>query len=151
MRPLVNFRAIMPTNARKRYVDDFFNDQYRRLINQNRIDDDGITIPGANIRDIDNGYELELAAPGFDREEFSVEVNDDVLTISGERKTEDHSERPYSRREHNYMTFTRSFALPDTVDEERISASYRNGILHVTIPVKDKNEITRTPRRIDIG
>ena len=152
MRPLVNFRAIMPGNVRRRYVDDFFNDNYRYLTDQRRMEDNNITVPSANIREVDNGYAIELAAPGFNRDEFTVELDNDVLSINGERKiVQADDDRPYSRREHNYMSFSRSFALPDTVDEDGINANYENGILYVSIPVKSDVEQTRAPRRIDIG
>jgi len=152
LRPLVNFRAIMPENSRNRYIDDFFNDTYRRMVGSQNVDHEGITVPSANIQTADSGYLIEIAAPGFKREEFKIEIDQNILNISGERKvsTSDAEASKYSRKEFNYLTFNRSFTLPETAEEDKISAIYEDGILKVMIPVKDTVE-EEAPRKIMVS
>lgn len=157
MKTFTTFRGISPANSRARYIDTVFDDTRRRLFGDQTITGDNeLTIPGANITETEteerNGYLIELAAPGYDRDDFDVSVYEDVLTVRGELKSDrQRSHSSFSRREHNYHTFSRSFTLPDSVDEDGITANYRNGILEVFVPVLKPVEQTRTPRRIEIG
>jgi len=98
-------------------------------------------IPAVNIKESDTNYSLELAAPGKGKDDFIIEIDHNVLTISSEVKTEneqkDDSGR-YTRREFGYAAFSRAFTLPDTVNTEDINANYENGVLYVTIPKKQE-------------
>lgn len=154
MRAFTTLRGVTPRNSLDRYVDDFFNDTYRRVINRPDIDKNELTVPSANIRSNDeNSYLIELAAPGFSRDDFEVNTHNGILTISGERKVEEDADEKheYARREFNYVTFNRSFTLPEHTLEEKISANYRDGILRVTVPVRKEDEQVNQPRRIDIS
>jgi HSP20 family protein len=101
-----------------------------------------------NIREDNTAYHLEFAAPGFEKEEFKIDLDNQVLTVSAEKKSENKEEsKQYTRREYVYAAFKRSFNLPESVNEEGIRAEYKNGILHVSIPKKEeeskqKREIT---------
>ncbi|MCS6935124.1 MAG: Hsp20/alpha crystallin family protein [Chitinophagales bacterium] len=100
------------------------------------------TLPAANISENDQSYCIELAVPGFKKEDFKVKVEDDVLTISAETKSETKEEKKeYSRREYNYSSFSRSFRLPDNVKDDAIKAKYENGILQLTLP-KSAQQVT---------
>lgn len=157
MRTFTTFRGITPENSRYRNTDHLFDLQRKRLYGDETIDGEyEVSIPGANITEVDEedrgGYLVELAAPGYEKKDFHVSVHNDVMTIKGElgedrQRTHD----SYSRREHNYHTFSRSFSLPDSVDEENITATYQNGILAVFVPVLKPVEETKTPRRISVG
>jgi len=94
-----------------------------------------INIPAANIIENKDHYEVNLAAPGMKKEDFNIDVEGNVLTISAEKeeKKEEKDER-YSRKEFSYATFTRSFTLPDWVIKDKIIASYENGLLKVNLP-----------------
>lgn len=109
------------------YMDELLKND--RLENQ--------VIPAVNIKETENGFELELAAPGFKKEEFNLEVDNDTLTISSEHQ-EDKEEinKKFTRREFSYSKFRRSFNLPENVDQNNISAKYDHGILQVNIPQK---------------
>lgn len=158
MKNFPSLRGLSPRTSMSRYVDDFFNDGYRRMLGGGHsITGDELTIPAANVREHHegSGYIIEIAAPGYRREDFNVSVHDNVLTISAERETKgdngnDASQHRYTRREHYYHNFERSFMLPDHVNEEEISASYRDGILHVQVPTHQPDTQRRSPRRIDI-
>lgn len=107
------------------------------------------TIPAVNIKETETGFELELAAPGLKKDQFSIEVDQNLLTISSERKDENESknaEGTYSRREFSYSAFKRSFTLPETVDSEKIEAQYEDGVLHIAIPKKE--EALPKPKRL---
>ncbi|MCP9237262.1 Hsp20/alpha crystallin family protein [Lewinella sp. JB7] len=157
MREFTSFRGITPANSRYRHIDHLFDEQRRRLFGDQTMSGDyELSIPGANITEMDEedrgGYLIELAAPGYQRDDFHVSVHNDILTIKGELhedRVRDHNS--YSRREHNYHTFSRSFTLPESTDEENIRATYTNGILEVFVPVLRPVEETKTPRRIQVG
>lgn len=106
-------------------------------------------VPAVNILENDTNFMVELAAPGLKKEDFVVEVDQQVLTISAEVKNEvnETSENgKYSRREFSYQSFKRSFNLPETVNEEQIAASYENGVLKVMLPKKE--EVLPKPKKL---
>ncbi|RLD77191.1 MAG: Hsp20/alpha crystallin family protein [Bacteroidetes bacterium] len=91
--------------------------------------------PAANIIDNEKDFTIELAVPGMAKDDFSLNLEDDILTISVERKEEEVKEdRNFTRREFRYDEFSRSFSLPDIVDQEKIKADYQNGVLSVMLP-----------------
>ena len=94
-----------------------------------------INIPSANIIENKDHYEVNLAAPGMKKEDFNIDVEGNVLTISAEKeeRKEEKDER-YSRKEFSYASFSRSFTLPDWVNKDKIDASYENGLLKVNLP-----------------
>ncbi|HVZ56569.1 MAG TPA: Hsp20/alpha crystallin family protein [Chitinophagaceae bacterium] len=99
----------------------------------------GATLPSVNVRETDSDFRIDLAAPGMKREDFRVELDKNILSISAEKKSEqeDNTGR-YTRREFNYQSFSRSFTLPaEVVDSGKIEAAYREGILSITVPKKE--------------
>lgn len=105
------------------------------------------SVPAVNIRESEDRFDLELSVPGRAKEDFNIEIDDNLLTISSEVKSEKESkEENYTRREFGYSSFKRSFTLPESVDEERIDASYENGILKFTLPKKE--EALPKPKRM---
>jgi HSP20 family protein len=102
--------------------------------------DTDTTLPSVNIKESLDEFEVELAAPGFVKSDFNIELNHDLLTISSEKKVENETKegQQFARREFSYQSFSRSFSLPNTADSEKIKAKYENGILKVSIPKKDE-------------
>lgn len=98
------------------------------------------TLPSVNIKESDEMFEVEMAAPGLSKKDFSIDLNNDVLTISSEKKTENETKdnENYTRHEFSYQSFNRSFSLPNIVDSNKIKAKYDNGILKVSIPKKEE-------------
>ncbi|HEX6891935.1 MAG TPA: Hsp20/alpha crystallin family protein [Chryseolinea sp.] len=124
-------------------LEDFFNRDWAdsTLAHSNY----SATLPAVNVRETNEDYIIEVAAPGMKRDEFKVELDNNVLTISSireEKQEENEENRNYTRREFNYQSFQRSFTLPENkVEGEKISARYVDGILHITVPKKDEAKV----------
>ena len=107
--------------------------------------------PAVNISENDDAYIVEMIAPGFERENFSVEVKDGKLSISAEieQQTKDENEK-YTHVEFTKSAFTRSFVLPkESADEDKVDAIYKNGVLAITIAKKEEAK-PKAPRMVDI-
>jgi HSP20 family protein len=130
--------------------NDFFNRDWLDWTNRN-FSDTNTTLPSVNILEGTDSYEVDMAAPGLEKKDFKIELNHGVLTISSEKKVENETKKgmQFSRREYSYQSFSRSFTLPDTVESEKISAKYENGVLKVVIPKKDVTK-TRSSKTIEI-
>jgi HSP20 family protein len=141
-----------PAPAFARLLDSFLTDEF--FVNQGK----GAslwnnTMPAVNIKETEEQYELEVAAPGFEKADFQISVDQDVLTISSEKeiKKEENGEAGrFTRREFSYNAFKRSFDLPETVNHANISANYNNGILSIVIPKKEEAK-PQPVRKIEIG
>lgn len=97
------------------------------------------TIPSVNIKENGKEFNIEFAAPGFNKNDFKVNVEDNLLTISAERKEEKKEEdERFTRKEFSYNTFSRSFTLPQSVNAEKVDAKYADGILKLCIPKKEE-------------
>ncbi len=115
------------------------------------VDQFNRSLPAVNIRVGEKEFTLELAIPGVKKEDFNVEVDEDVMTISMESKTESSQEEDqYTRREFRYNAFKRAFTLPESVDQENITADYTDGILRFTLP-KKAEALPKPKRLIEIG
>lgn len=138
---LTKFKKQVP--MRNPFFDNFFeNDFFDKLPTNGNL-------PSANVKELEDRFEVELAIPGFDKKEVSIELNDSVLTISSERSDEhEEKEGHYSRREFQYSSFSRSFRLPDNVKEDDINAKFKNGVLLVEIP---KNQELKKRKSIKIS
>jgi len=106
-------------------------------------------VPAVNTREADDAYYIEVDLPGVKKEDISIDVNDNVLTISGERKVEEErKDEEFYRIESVYGTFERSFTLPEDVDPDKIEAEAKDGVLIVKIP--KKQAIEKAPKKIEI-
>jgi HSP20 family protein len=111
----------------------------------------GISMPAVNVNENDNQFIIEVAAPGMEKKDFKLDLNHNVLTISSEKMEKKESERKkFTRREFNYTSFNRIFTLPNSVNEDGIKASYKDGILNITIPKKEEAK-EKGPKHIEIG
>ena len=100
----------------------------------------GSNLPSVNLKESETKIEVELAAPGMKREDFKVEIDNDILMISSEKEEEKEvveKKDNYIRKEFNYQSFCRTFSLPETIDENKIEATYKDGILHVVVAKKE--------------
>lgn len=103
----------------------------------------GSNLPSANLRETDSKLEVELAVPGMNKEDFKIEIDNNILKISCENETEREelgNKNDYVRREFSYHRFSRTFYLPDSIDEDNVEAMYNDGILKVSIAKKENNK-----------
>jgi len=113
----------------------------------------GKSTPAVNVKENDNEFILEVAAPGMKKEDFKLELDNNVLSISSEKKeekeTEDKEEK-FTLREFSYSSFKRSFTLPETVDHSKISADYKDGVLKIELPKREEAKV-QPKRTIEIS
>jgi len=101
----------------------------------------GHSLPAVNIKENGKEFDVEFAAPGFKKDDFKVNIEENVLTISAEKKDEKKEETDrFTRKEFSYNSFSRSFTLPQTVNSEKIDAKYIDGILRLCIPKKTETK-----------
>lgn len=131
------------------WYDTMFND----LLGSDRLlTNDFLTenkwIPAMNVKETDELFEIEMAAPGFTKKDFEISIENGLLKISAEKEEEFEEEiENYTRREFNYNSFLRSFTLPDNVNEEEmIDATYNHGILKLVLNKVHSDELT--PKRV---
>lgn len=143
---LVKFNNGKGSNALIPGIDDifesFFNDSFfsDRMVSR---------VPAVNICETDNEYHIELAAPGLKKEDFKVALDRNILSISVEQKSENtENNKKYNKREFNYTSFVRSFALPESVDDAHIEAEYHDGVLKINVAKKE--EAKAASRQIEI-
>ncbi len=98
--------------------------------------------PAANILETGDSFVIEMAVPGRNKEDFSLNLEKDILTISSEKESPADENMNYTRREFQTTAFSRSYIVPKTVDSERIEAAYEQGILRVTLPKKEEAKAT---------
>ncbi|MFH1160040.1 MAG: Hsp20/alpha crystallin family protein [bacterium] len=117
-------------------VSGFFDTEFHDFFGRRVCD------PTANIMEKPEGFELEIAAPGLKKEDFKINLENAVLTISSEMEDEKREEgKNYTRKEFYYGSFSRSFTLPKSVDTEKIKADYDNGILRIDLPKKAESTL----------
>ncbi|WP_027078619.1 Hsp20/alpha crystallin family protein [Maribacter antarcticus] len=115
------------------------------------MDDSKFSTPAVNIIENETGFELELAVPGRAKEDFHIDVDTNVLTVSAEVRTEKETENiHYTRREFAYKSFKRAFTLADSINGNEIKADYVNGILKFTLPKKEE-ALPKPKRRIELS
>ena len=128
--------------------DEFFsNDFFPSFFNYSWPEDKSFA-PAVNVEETDKSYVLEVAAPGLDKKDFKVDVDNNVLTISSRKENKrEEKKNGYLRREFNYGSFSRSFSLPEDVEVDKIKANHKNGVLKVEVP---KDTITTVTKEINI-
>ncbi len=144
MLPVFNKRGSVPS-----IVDEFFG----KDMLSNFFDDyqTGICIPAVNIIEGKEDFRIEVAAPGLNKDDFTIDIKNNVLFISSEKSEQDENkEEKIMRREFSYSSFSRSFSLPNSVDTERISANHKDGILNIIIPKKEEAK-EKPARKIKIS
>ncbi len=128
------YNAVSPFGS---MFDRVFNDSYNSRATKFR--------PSVDLFEDDNAYEVQLSVPGMTKDDIKIDIKEGLLTISGERKFEKkNDDKNYRSIETQYGNFVRSFNLPDHVDAVKISAEYKDGILHVIVPKDEKKALATT-------
>jgi HSP20 family protein len=143
---LVKFNPEKKSNA----LMPGFNDVFETFFNDSFFSDRMVSrVPAANISETPENFHIELAAPGLKKDDFKLNLDLNVLSISAEQKNEnDGKEKNYNKREYSYNSFVRSFTLPETADDSKIEAEYTDGILKINIGKKEEAKNIR--RQIEI-
>lgn len=138
-----NIVKVHPFPATKTFTNGLINEFFNRGLNDFFGGDDWVlSQPAANVTETNDAFHLALAAPGFDKKDFTLNIENGYLTIEGNHQTKteekgDNSERVL-RREFRYESFKRTFKLPQTVNLDSINAVYENGVLNVSLPKKEE-------------
>lgn len=138
MLPMLRRRNFFPG-----IVDDFFG---RDFLPGNDLFDTqtGISMPSVNIVEGKEDFRIEVAAPGLEKDDFKIDLENNVLTISSEREEsseQQENDNRYMRREFCYSSFRRAFSLPNTVDADKIEANHKNGVLSIAIPKREEAKV----------
>jgi len=133
---LVKFNNGLKNNAR----GPFFNDVFDSILNDSFLGEKLVArVPAVNIAETENEFHVELAVPGLKKEDFKINLDKNVLTVSSEKKTENVEDgKKFSKREYSYKSFSRSFTLPESADHSKIEADYTDGILKLIITKKEE-------------
>jgi len=133
------------TLARRKenYVPSFFDRFFNNDLSEwgmNNYSSTNTSLPAVNVKETDDDYFIEVAAPGMKKKDFKINYHNNVLTISSERQEEKEDKNDnYSRKEFSYQSFQRSFTVPQqSVDGEKIEASYSDGILNIKLPKREE-------------
>jgi HSP20 family protein len=131
---LIRRNSYLPTSS-------FFDDNFTKdLFNWSDWSSEGGSMPKVNIVESNDNFRVEMAAPGMKKDDFNVELDNDMLTISSEvtHESDYNNDQRYNRKEFSYQSFKRSFYLPNTVEADKIEARYHNGLLTLVIPKKEE-------------
>lgn len=137
---------LFPSLLTDRWIPDFFE-------NERFFDSDwlkNVTVPSVNIRETEKEFFVELAAPGLNKKDFKIGIENGMLTISAEKKMEkEEKEKEFTRKEFSYTNFSRSFMLPENINEEKVEAHYEDGILKLQL-LKKAVEKTKPVKAIEV-
>lgn len=131
-----------PTLFDRKWRENFFDTPVDEFFNFGKV----MNVPAVNVHENDKEFQLSIAAPGLEKQDFKVELADELLTISAEKEKEEKEikEGRFNRREYNYNSWTRSFSIPENCDPAGIIAEYKNGELKILLPkteVKQKQNV----------
>ena len=141
---------MMPVRRTQNWLPSIFND----FFDNEWMAKANATAPAINVIETENGYKVEVAAPGMTKGDFNIRIDEDNnLVISMEKKIEDKEDKKdgrYLRREFSYSKFQQTMILPENVDKEKISAQVENGVLTIELPKLSEEEVKKAERTIDI-
>lgn len=127
-------------NALPSFVNDFFkpwNDWFENGFEKT------VLVPAVNITEVNGQYNIAVAAPGMKKEDFKINIEGDMLTISAEmEEKKEEKDKQYNRREYNYSSFSRSFTLPEDVKRDKIEAKYEDGVLNLLLPKSETAKVS---------
>jgi HSP20 family protein len=140
--------SLVRYNTLNEFVPTTFSNLIDKFFNESLSRQGGSAysfVPKVDIIENEKAYEIHLAVPGVNKEDFKLDLNDNFLTVSGERKfTKEQKDKNYHSIETQYGAFSRSFGLPENVDAAKITAKYNNGILEIVVPKDEKKTLKTT-------
>lgn len=134
-------------NSLHNWIDEFFGRDLLPDFSTNT----GVSMPAVNIKETAEAFEIEVAAPGLEKSDFNIDLENNQLTISAEKEQKhEEKDKKFMRREFSYTSFKRSFILPNSANQEQIQANHENGVLKITVKKKDE-AIAKPAKKIEIS
>jgi HSP20 family protein len=132
-------QALSKTGERTPSVFDDFFKPWNEWFDNGGLWGKVMNIPAVNITEQKNDYLVSLAAPGLKKEDFKIDVDGNMLTISSvKEESKEEKDKKFTRKEYNYSSFSRSFTLPEEINREKIDARYEDGVLKISLPRKEE-------------
>jgi HSP20 family protein len=132
------------------FFEDFFNKPLLDLFDSG-LASGRMSVPAVNITERKEDYLVSMAAPGLKKEDFKIDVEGNMLTISSEKEEEnEEKDEKYTRQEYSYSSFERSFTLPDEVNKDKIDAHYQDGVLELVLPKKEEAKKMAISKKIEV-
>jgi HSP20 family protein len=145
---VTKFNPVRPADSISKWIDNLFNTTLADAIGT----DYTLSTPSVNIVENEDHFSLQLAAPGLTKQDFNIQIENDRLVISAEKKSErEETEGRYTRREFSYGSFMRSFQLDDNINRDGIAAAYEDGVLKLTLPKKEEAARKSASKTIEIS
>ena len=117
--------------------DDFFK-PWNEWFDNSGLPGRAMNVPAVNITEQKDAYLVSLAVPGLKKEDFKIGVDGNMLTISSEKEeNKEEKDKRFTRKEYNYSSFSRSFTLPEEINQEKIEAKYEDGVLKISLPRRE--------------
>jgi HSP20 family protein len=126
---------------------DLMNEMY---IEEKVYPNQFIANPPANVLESKFDFRIEIAAPGFEKSDFKIDLDKNLLTISLDKKVDENEEEKFNLKEFNFNSFNRSFKISEKINTEKVNAIYKNGLLQITLP-KREEAIEKPAREIKIS
>ncbi len=131
-------KALSRTNGGIPSVFDDFFKPWGEWFDNDVVLNKFMKVPAVNVTENKDVYKVSLAAPGLKKEDFNINIEGNMLTISSEKEeNKEEKEKTYTRKEYNYSSFSRSFTLPDEIEKDKIDAKYEEGVLNISLPRKE--------------
>ena len=132
------------------FFEDFFNKPLLDLFDSG-LASRRMSVPAVNVTERKEDYLVSMAAPGLKKEDFKIDVEGNMLTISSEKEEEnEEKDEKYTRQEYSYSSFERSFTLPDEVNKDKIDAHYQDGVLELVLPKKEEAKKMAISKKIEV-
>ncbi len=132
-------KAVTKVGMLPTVFDDFFKPWNEWFDNGGSLMGRIMTVPAVNIIENKDDYKVSLAVPGMKKDDFNIDVEGNMLTISSEKEeNKEEKDEKYNRKEYSYSSFSRSFTLPEEVNKEKIEAKYEDGVLKLMLPKKEE-------------
>lgn len=143
-------KAVTRTSQIPSLFDEFFK-PWSAWFDNGFLPTGTLSVPAVNVTEDKNQYTVSLAAPGLKKDDFKIELDGNLLTISSEKEEEkEESKEKYTRREYSYTSFSRSFTLPDDVRQEGIEAVYEDGVLKIRLARKEGSAASTASKTITV-
>ena len=141
-------RMNRPVSQMNRYRN--FSELMNEMFTEERTTNQHFAIPPANISESKFDFTIELAAPGFVKSDFKIDLDKKLLTVSLDKTIDENEEEKFNLKEFNFNSFNRSFRISDKIDTEKINAVYKNGLMQITLPKREET-IEKPAREIKIS